>query len=700
VKKIILALFSLTLAMAATVVNSAPVNVTLVTDNQRSSSGTRSNLVWKTCGPPYVAPCVDPTNPWDITNNITGSTATWTWDPATGILTSTGLYWSTSHIGSNPGAFAVISDKTTDLVINTTLKQTTATSYECVEGNFLAGVGANGCGNYSLGDDFVSNSTMAYNIDLGTGPNALCEERTLNPDDVSTGGPRGVTNTDGSVVGCDVTEGAYLQYNIVFDNTATGGQLRLADDNAGVPWPVDCFDNPVAVPTCAGATWLTFAAAPTAVDDSASVSPVGSTPIAVMANDIAYTDDVTVAIATQGLKGVAVVSGSPGPQAGITIGYTPNGGASGTDQFVYTATDSDGVTSDSATVTVTILQNGANPDSATTTRNAPIDINVGANDVGFGTPVTITITTPPDQGGTATPPAPGAPAGQVISYTPATIAAGAPGYTETFTYQITDGTATGSAVVTVTVNNTPVVAGDTGVSISTAGTAPGTVTNAFNAGVAPNSLGDQPSTVTATNGAKGTTNVPSGSSTVTYTPAATFFQGTDTYTYTITDSDPGTAKTATGTVTVTILDVTPTIANGTITTTAGVGAATTLATTLGNGSSAQNVRTVSAGASGTCALAALTATGTSVNYTPNAGFTGSDSCVVTIRDENGAGPAVTGTVSVTVNSSGGGGGGGGGGGPQLPPSSGSFDLWGLSILAGASWLRRRRQLRASGLTRT
>ncbi len=47
-------------------------------------------------------------------------------------------------------------------------------------------------------------------------------------------------------------------------------------------------------------------------------------------------------------------------------------------------------------------------------------------------------------------------------------------------------------------------------------------------------------------------------------------------------------------------------------------------------------------------------------------------------------------MTITVNAAGGG--GGGGGGASLPSSSG-FDLWSLSLLAGISWLRRRRLLK-------
>ena len=305
------------------------------------------------------------------------------------------------------------------------------------------------------------------------------------------------------------------------------------------------------------------------------------------------------------------------------------------------------------------------------------------------TPSTVTITVAPDHGGTATPSAPGAPAVQSITFTPS-AAADTPNYTETFTYQISDGTTTFSSPMTVTVYN--VVAGDDavpGVTISTLGVAPDTATRRLQCrGIRRQQPGQLPSAVTATDGATGTTSIQR-STPITYTPDADFFAGTDTYTYTITDpadfSD-------TGTVTVTIPDETPTLADGSITTTAGVASPQVpLVITYGNGSQAQNPVTVSTqAANGSCARAGLGHHGT---YTPNAGFSGGDSCVLTITDEDGGrAESDTGTFSVTVS----GGGGGGGGGPQLPAGgSSSLDLWSLSLLAGVSWLRRRRDVRGN-----
>ncbi|MEZ5563825.1 MAG: hypothetical protein R3F27_12810, partial [Gammaproteobacteria bacterium] len=151
------------------------VSLTLVADNTRSSSGTLSYQVFQTCTPPSNAPntgCSTFGSAWQVANGVTGSTATWDWDGTT--LAATGTFQSTSHLSSNPFASAVISDKSVNLTINTGTMTTTATSYTCIEGNFLANVGANGCLNTSTGTNFTNESSALYNV----GGNANCVNRT------------------------------------------------------------------------------------------------------------------------------------------------------------------------------------------------------------------------------------------------------------------------------------------------------------------------------------------------------------------------------------------------------------------------------------------------------------------------------------------------------------------------------------------
>ena len=201
------------------------VELTLVADNTRSSSGTLSYQVFKTCDPPSNVAgtgCSRFLSAWQVANGVTGSTATWDWDGTT--LTATGMFQSTSHINSSPNGSAIISDKTVNLTINTAIMTTTAASYNCIEGNFLGTVGAHGCLNTETGDDFVNDSIALYNV----GGVAACINRTIGGDDVSTGNVRGLT-TRAAGGGCDATDGSYDLWTVVTDNTATGGQLILSN---------------------------------------------------------------------------------------------------------------------------------------------------------------------------------------------------------------------------------------------------------------------------------------------------------------------------------------------------------------------------------------------------------------------------------------------------------------------------------------
>jgi len=202
VRKAIFPILSLLLLGASNLAGA--LTVTLITDNTRSGSGALSFQAFKTCDPAPANGCYAPTNSWYIDNGVTGSDATWDWNAATGVLTSTGTFWTTSFLSSTPTGTSVISDKTVNLVIDTQAQTTTATSYECVEGSFLINVGANGCLNTLIKDDFIDSSSALYNV--GGDPN--CVQRTIGGDDTSGGNPRGLFTADAVGV-CDAVDGAY-----------------------------------------------------------------------------------------------------------------------------------------------------------------------------------------------------------------------------------------------------------------------------------------------------------------------------------------------------------------------------------------------------------------------------------------------------------------------------------------------------------
>ncbi len=237
-------IYSLAALAALVLVDAAqayPVNMIAV--NQRSSSGSLSTLKWSGCTTYTAATgCINPGNATLAAMGITPSTAVWDWNPATGVLSMTGAFNSASTLGSSgaAAASAVIGDKVTDMTIDTVNHITTAATYECAEGNFLAGVGANGCLNINLGDDFTNNSSAAYNV----GGNANCVVRSLGGDDFSTGNVRTLADTAGGG-GCDAGDGAFNMWTVV-SYTGPGGQLIVSN---GIPI------------TDAGTSYLTFSVA-------------------------------------------------------------------------------------------------------------------------------------------------------------------------------------------------------------------------------------------------------------------------------------------------------------------------------------------------------------------------------------------------------------------------------------------------------
>ena len=117
--------------------------------------------------------------------------------------------------------------------------------------------------------------------------------------------------------------------------------------------------------------------APTAVDDSTSTAEDTAVDINVVANDTDPDtgDTVTISSYTSPSNGTASPSST-------TFTYTPDANYNGSDSFVYTL--SDGTVTDTGTVTITVTAVNDPPtavaDSAITTQDTAVDINVVAND--------------------------------------------------------------------------------------------------------------------------------------------------------------------------------------------------------------------------------------------------------------------------------------------------------------------------------
>ena len=391
----------------------------------------------------------------------------------------------------------------------------------------------------------------------------------------------------------------------------------------------DSFDYTVSdgTDTDTGTVTVTVNAVPVAVDDTATTAEDNAVDINVATNDTdADGDTLSVTAVTTPSSGTAVVA----EDSSTTVTYTPNANFNGTDSFDYTV--SDGTHTDTGTVTVTVTAVNDAPvavnDTVTTAEDTAVDIDVVANDTDIeGDTLSVTAVTTPSNGtavvaeGSST----------TVTYTPDASFTG----TDSFDYTVSDGTDTDTGTVTVTVNAVPVAVDDTATTAED---------NAVDINVATNDTdadGATLSVTAVTTPSSGTAVVAEGSSTtVTYTPNANF-NGTDSFDYTVSDG----THTDTGTVTVTVTAVNdaPVAVNDTVTTAEDTAVDIYVAA---NDTDIEgdtlSVTAVTTPSNGTVIASGNT---TTVTYTPDAGFTGTDSFDYTVSDGT---DTDTGTVTVTV----------------------------------------------------
>jgi hypothetical protein len=383
------------------VAQAAPVPATMVSVGSFSKNSTSAAL-------------------WAVTAN---DTATWTFDTATSTLAmASGTYERRVKAGA-----AVLMTHT---MTGTSFGPGAATgaTWLCTEGAFGGIVGAHICGNYNLGADFINDST--YNQST---PDAISATVTLAGDDFSLGPVQTLVNSYSNMTATAVAGAAagFQRY------TLTNGQdlFPAAGDAAtgfdtGYVFTFDVADIPGAVASN---------------DGPVTTSPSVPTVIPVGGNDTGFADPVTVTISSAPSHGTITAISDTGAAAAQTITYTASVGYAGPDSFVYSMTD--GVSTDTATVTITVQPPQANDDAVSIANGTATSINVLANDQGFADPATVTITGGPSHGTATVSGSPGNKSAIRINYTPTTGYAG----TDSISYQVDDGFNSDSATVSITV---------------------------------------------------------------------------------------------------------------------------------------------------------------------------------------------------------------------------------------------------------
>jgi VCBS repeat-containing protein len=338
----------------------------------------------------------------------------------------------------------------------------------------------------------------------------------------------------------------------------------------------------------------------------------------------------------------AIVSGPSNGSLGGTppsVTYTPNPDFNGPDSFTFQANDG-GLDSNVATVSITVNAVNdspvANDDSATTSENMPVLVDVLVNDTdvdGNLDATSVTVTTAATNGTTAVNPTTGE-----ITYTPNPSYVGG----DSFVYQVCDtGTPSlchpATVTMTVTVTNDPPVAVDD--SYATDEDSPLTV---LAPGVLANDSDPDSDPLTAvwdSGPANGTLTLNEDGS-FDYTPDVDF-AGQDSFAYLAYDGSVSSVITATVTITVTAVNDSPVANDQSVSMSEDTAVGITLTASDVDGDPL-TYAIVSGPSSGS-----LSGTPPSVTYTPDADFNGGDS--FTFQANDGGLDSNVATVSITVN---------------------------------------------------
>ena len=318
-----------------------------------------------------------------------------------------------------------------------------------------------------------------------------------------------------------------------------------------------------------------------------------------------------------------------------TIKYEPATGFTGVDTYTYTITTADGnITSPAVTVTINVKPAGVADEMEITTAESSKVLDVLANDAGAGTGtlVSTTIVDNGDHGNAVVDPVGKA----EVTYT----RTGTDNFTgvDTYTYKLVTTDGVESDPITVKVKIKPVGAD------ATLNTTPGApVASAILNGAT--TAGTGATIVISDQGDNGTV-TQLGDGSLRYTPDAGF-TGQDTYKYKLISSD-GEVESTEYTITVNVIPI------GTADS-----YTTSIETTITNMAVQSNDQAgidatvaISPANNGSHGTAIVNVGGTTVSYTPEAGYTGQDSYQYTLKSEDGLAESAPVTVTITVKPAG------------------------------------------------
>lgn len=384
---------------------------------------------------------------------------------------------------------------------------------------------------------------------------------------------------------------------------------------------------------------------PTAFDDALSTPEDAPAPV-----DIGFNDtDPEGQTLTWDVPALSVNGAALAEFNGL-VTYTPVDDSFGTDSFTYTATDSQGLVSNTATVSVTVTPQNDPPAAAD---DAGTGFGLAEDAVGFQTGVvtandvdidssldltSVVLVSNPSDGVASYA------GGGRFNYTPDPNYSGA----DSFTYTVEDAEGAVSNTATVTlaigaVNDPPSAFSDAGAAFEVDEDDVGFVTGDVTTNDVDIDDGvDATSAVVSSGAANGSVSA-NGDGTFTYTPDGNY-SGSDSFTYTVDDVTGATSNAATVSLVVAPSNDAPTAADDSLTVAHGA-AGTTIDVRLNDDDVDGDSLTVTAVSVATNGTVVDNGNGT-ITYTHGGSATASDSFTYTVEDPSGE-PA-TATVNVTV----------------------------------------------------